>query len=86
MTVEGTVYVTWKNGVLDPQGSAVTGSLHQLGYDNVEEVTISRMLKVTLEADSLSAAEEQLKQMSEQLLANPVIEDYTIHVEEVVSG
>nr|WP_090844424.1 phosphoribosylformylglycinamidine synthase subunit PurS [Alkalicoccus daliensis] len=84
MTFEVTIYVTWKNGVLDPQGAAVTESLHKLGYEGVESVSISKMMQVRLTAEK-EEVEAQVTEMCEKLLANPVIEDYTFEIEEVIS-
>ncbi|MFC4736664.1 phosphoribosylformylglycinamidine synthase subunit PurS [Bacillus daqingensis] len=84
MTYDVTVYVTWKEGVLDPQGTAVTESLHKLGYGEVESVSISRMLQLRLEA-APEEVETKVTEMCEKLLANPVIEDYRFEVEEVIS-
>ncbi|WP_147803171.1 phosphoribosylformylglycinamidine synthase subunit PurS [Alkalicoccus halolimnae] len=83
MTFDVTVYITWKEGVLDPQGAAVTESLHKLGYDGVEGVSISKMMKVRLQAEK-DNVEQQVVEMCEKLLANPVIEDYTYEIEEVI--
>ncbi|CAM3915783.1 phosphoribosylformylglycinamidine synthase subunit PurS [Alkalicoccus chagannorensis] len=83
-TYDATVYVTWKSGVLDPQGSAVQDSLQQLGYDNVSGTTISKMIQLRIEAEP-GQAEQQMEEMCEKLLANPVIEDYTFELEEVVA-
>ncbi len=77
------IYVTLKESVLDPQGVAVQGSLHTLGFANVKEVRIGKRLEVLVEGESKQQAEEQVKVMCEKLLANPVIENYTYEVEEV---
>ncbi|MGI8314600.1 phosphoribosylformylglycinamidine synthase subunit PurS [Halobacillus mangrovi] len=76
------IYITLKEGVLDPQGKAVQNSLHSLEYKNVNEVRVGKYMEVMLEdAENL---EEQIDKMCDQLLANPVIEDYTYTIEEVV--
>jgi len=79
---KGYIYVTLKPGVLDPQGEAVKRSLGVFGYQGIEELRIGKFVEVLLTADSREAAEEQLKKMSDQLLANPVIEDYRVQVVE----
>ncbi len=77
------VYVTLKEGVLDPQGKAVKGSLLALGYDETDEVRIGKFIELTLQANKYDVAEERLKEMCEKLLANTVIEDYKFELEEV---
>lgn len=70
------IYVTLRPSVLDPAGVAVQSGLHQLGYNTVEGVRIGKYIELTLEAESESLAQEQLDQMCDRLLANPVIENY----------
>ncbi|MGJ9382181.1 phosphoribosylformylglycinamidine synthase [Salipaludibacillus neizhouensis] len=79
------VTVTLKEGVLDPQGSAVQNSLHQLGFDTVEGVRIGKIMNLRIEATK-DSIDDQVKEMCNKLLANPVIEDYRYEIEEVVSS
>ena len=74
--IKATVYVTIKQSVLDPQGNAVQGALHSLGFQEVGQVRIGKYLELTLDTTDRAAAEERLKAMCEKLLANTVIEDY----------
>ncbi|WP_027417438.1 phosphoribosylformylglycinamidine synthase subunit PurS [Aneurinibacillus terranovensis] len=76
------VYVTLKESVLDPQGNAVKSSLHSLGFDEVSDTRIGKYMEMELNAPSLEAAQERLKEMCEKLLANTVIEDYRFEVTE----
>ncbi|WP_018923601.1 phosphoribosylformylglycinamidine synthase subunit PurS [Salsuginibacillus kocurii] len=78
------VYVTLKEGVLDPQGSAVARSLHALGYDEVQEVSVGKWIVVEVEEGP--NLEARVTEMCEKLLCNPVIEDYSFSVEEAVSS
>ncbi|MBB5172563.1 phosphoribosylformylglycinamidine synthase subunit PurS [Texcoconibacillus texcoconensis] len=81
------VYVSLKQGVLDPQGSAVKQSLNTLGFSEVEDVRIGKHLTLTIDAEEGEVdIEERVKQMCEKLLANPVIEDYEFTIEEVVTS
>lgn len=77
------VYVTLKESVLDPQGSAVKGTLHKLGFAEAKDVRIGKYLEVQVEADSREDAETRVTEMCEKLLANTVIEDYRIELMEV---
>ncbi|WP_163538376.1 phosphoribosylformylglycinamidine synthase subunit PurS [Gracilibacillus sp. YIM 98692] len=77
------VHITLKEGVLDPQGKAVQGSLNTLGYNKVKEVRVGKFMELTMEDDA--NVEEQIEEMCNQLLANPVIENYEYTVEEGVT-
>ncbi len=75
------VYVTLKNGVLDPQGKAVEGSLKGLGYDGVSDVRIGKFIELEVDGKSKEEVEGKVKDMSEKLLANTVVENYHIKVD-----
>jgi phosphoribosylformylglycinamidine synthase len=72
------VLVTLKSGVLDPQGEAVRHALGSLGFDGVNKVRQGKVIELDLAEDDPAAAEAQARQMCEKLLANTVIESYTI--------
>jgi phosphoribosylformylglycinamidine synthase PurS subunit len=72
------IVVSLKDGLLDPQGKAVEGSLPALGWTNVSGVRVGRYVQLDLEADGADAAEDQVRQMAERLLSNPVIETYDV--------
>ena len=74
--MKATVYVTIKQNVLDPQGKAVQGALHSMGFDEVESVRIGKYMELELETNDRAEAEARVKAMCEKLLANTVIEDY----------
>lgn len=78
------VYVTLRESVLDPQGSAVKGSLHQLNYHEVKDVRIGKYMELTIDK-SVIDLDQTVKEICEKLLANTVIEDYRYEVEEVVA-
>ena len=69
------ILVRLKPGVLDPQGRAVHHSLEGLGFEGVEDVRVGRMIEMDVADDT---SDESLSAMCEQLLANMVIEDYSI--------
>ncbi len=81
--LKANIYVTLKNGVLDPQGEAVKKSLKVLDYGQVDEVRIGKFIEVWLEGDDRESALKELEEMSDKLLANPVIEDYRVEIVEV---
>lgn len=71
------VHVMLKNGVLDPQGEAVRHALGQLGFDGVDGVRQGKVIELDL-ADGTS--EDTVRQMCEKLLANTVIESYSVEM------
>jgi phosphoribosylformylglycinamidine synthase subunit PurS len=75
------IFVSLKNGVLDPQGKAVERSLHSLGYQEVQDVRVGKFVELNLQADSREAAEGRIREMCDRLLANPVIEDFHYEIE-----
>ncbi|MBI5183719.1 MAG: phosphoribosylformylglycinamidine synthase subunit PurS [Nitrospinae bacterium] len=75
------VYITLKNGVLDPQGKAVQHSLESLGYKGVSDVRLGKYIELKLTDIHRRDAEERIKEMCERLLANTVIEDYRFEIE-----
>ena len=83
MRFEARVDVTHLPGIADPQGATVERALPALGYTNVSEVSIGKLIRLVVDADSESAARAQVEEMCERLLANPVIEAYDIHLTEL---
>ena len=76
------VFITPKQGVLDPQGKAVEHSLHSLGFGGVHDVRIGKYVELVLDATDLQGAEKQTDEMCRKLLANGVIEDYRFELSE----
>ena len=75
------VYVTLKPTVNDPQGLAIRGGLHHLGFASVESVRAGKYLELRVAEPEESAARSQVEAMCRQLLANPVIEQYRYDLE-----
>lgn len=80
----GRVRVMPRAGLLDPQGHAVEHALGALGFSRVQQVRVGRTVEIALEATSEPEVRDQLRQMCEQLVANPVTEDFTIDAVEAV--
>jgi phosphoribosylformylglycinamidine synthase len=78
----GKIIVTLKPGVFDPQGMTIRNALHALSYREVEEVETGKYFRVALEAGTKEEAALRIKEMCDQLLANPVIEQYSFEIEE----
>jgi phosphoribosylformylglycinamidine synthase subunit PurS len=75
------VIVVPKPGVNDPQGEAIRGGLHSLGYSGVDSVRSGRFFRLSLHAPDEASARAEAVSMSERLLANPVIETFSLTVE-----
>ncbi|KOR87729.1 phosphoribosylformylglycinamidine synthase subunit PurS [Paenibacillus solani] len=75
------VYVTIKQSVLDPQGVAVQGALHSIGFKEVESLRIGKYMELELDTDNREEAEQRVKEMCEKLLANTVVENYRYELE-----
>lgn len=80
MSLKATVHVMLKDGVLDPQGEAVRHALGTLGFEGVEAVRQGKVIELDLAATDKAAAEAEVKAMCEKLLANTVIEKFTVTI------
>ena len=78
------VYVTLRESVLDPQGTAVQKSLNSMNYQEVKDVRIGKYMELSIEKSD-SDLDEVIRSMCEKLLVNTVIEDYRYEIEEVVA-
>ena len=76
------VYVTLKPTVNDPQGITVLGGLKNMGYDSVSEVRVGKFLEIKIDETERGRAESIANELCEKLLANPVIEQYSVELEE----
>lgn len=78
------VVVLPKEEILDPQGKAVIGALKSLGFDEVQDCRIGRVVRLKLEASGKDAAaiRERVSEMASSLLSNPITEDFEVVVEE----
>ncbi|MBL6959107.1 MAG: phosphoribosylformylglycinamidine synthase subunit PurS [Rhodospirillales bacterium] len=74
------IHVTLKNGVLDPQGKAVQHALGSLGFTGVDDVRQGKYIEIDLEGSDPEKARGDVEEMCKQLLANTVIENYSIEI------
>jgi len=75
------VHVTLKSGVLDPQGQAIAAALDHLGFKGVGAVRVGKYIEVELAETSAEKAKKSVEQMCEKLLANTVVEKYSVEME-----
>jgi phosphoribosylformylglycinamidine synthase len=81
--MKATVRVRLKTEVLDPQGDAVRRALGKLGFEGVKGVRIGKLIEIELDdakAGKSDALKKRLEKMADEMLANPVIEDYEVEV------
>ena len=76
------VHITLKSGVLDPQGKAIAHALAALGFDGVEDVRQGKYIEIELDESDRAVARERVEAMCRQLLANTVIENFDIDLDE----
>ena len=74
------IHVYLKPGVLDPQGAAVAGALHNMGYEEVTAARQGKLIELDLTGDDADAAKARIDEMCQKLLSNPVIESYSIEI------
>ena len=79
--MRATILVRPKEGILDPQGTAVSQSLRKLGFE-VSTVRVGRVIDLELEAADAESARAEIRRLCEELLANPLIESFEIGVAE----
>ena len=70
------IHITLKNGVLDPQGKAIAGTLHNMGFGDVADVKQGKFIEIDLKGTDTAKAKAQLEEMCQKLLANTVVENY----------
>ena len=75
------VHITLKNGVLDPQGKAIQHSLTSLGFSGVEDARQGKVIELVLKDQDKAQAQAEVENMCKALLANTVIENYSIELE-----
>ena len=75
------IHITLKKDVLDPQGTVIANSLKSLGYNNVDNVRQGKFIELEISSQDKEMAIKQCNEMCEKLLANLVIEDYAVEIE-----
>lgn len=80
MHFQADITITLRPSILDPAGTAVESSLHQLGHGDISGVRMGKLVQLRLQAPDLQQAQAKAEQMCQHLLANPVTEIYQIHL------
>jgi phosphoribosylformylglycinamidine synthase len=75
------IYVTLKDGVLDPQGKTVKNALDKMGYKNLEEVRIGKYIEIDANNGDKEKLSKEINEICDKLLANPNIEKYKFTIE-----
>ncbi|MFB0519145.1 MAG: phosphoribosylformylglycinamidine synthase subunit PurS [Acidobacteriota bacterium] len=75
------VFVTFKEGVLDPQGKTIKSAIDSLGYKGVEDVRQGKYFELTLDNLPKKKADKLVKEIAEKILTNPIIEQFRYHIE-----
>ena len=80
---KATVRITLRPSILDPQGKAIHHALHSLGYEAVDDVRAGKLIELRIDTADRAEAERIAREASQKLLANEVMEDFTVEVEPV---
>ena len=80
------VYITLRRTVNDPEGLTIKGALSELGFEEIDDLRAGKYIEIWLEVADGETAVQRVEAMCEKLLANPVIEDYRVEVEEASSS
>ncbi len=78
--IEAEVYITLKETIADPQGLTVKHALESLGYKEIRDVRIGKLVAIKLDIDDKEEAQKRIAEMCKKLLANPIIEDYSFQI------
>ena len=85
MSLVARVFVMPKAAILDPQGKAVASSLHSLGYAEVADARLGKLIELRIDGEDAKAASARVDEMCRRLLANEIIEHYRFEVEKLSS-
>ncbi len=77
------IFITLKNGVVDPQGITIKGALESLGHQGIVNIRLGKYIQMELNSRSREEAEKDIEEMCGKLLANPVIENYRYEISEL---
>lgn len=75
------VYVTYKESILDPQGEAVRGAVHRMGFDEIDSIRMGKYFEITVQERDERSVEDVIETICDKLLANVVMETYRYEIE-----
>ena len=81
--LRATIQIKLKEGVVDPEGKNIAKALHLLHFKEVETATVSRVIDLVIDETNKEKAAQRAEEMCRRLLANPVINEYTISIHDV---
>ncbi|MBN1755348.1 phosphoribosylformylglycinamidine synthase subunit PurS [bacterium] len=79
---KATIYIKRKEGVLDPEGYTIKEAVTNIGHYYIKDIKVGKFYNIVISADSLADAEQKLTWVSEQILSNPIIEQFKVEVVE----
>lgn len=77
------VYVTYKESILDPQGEAVRGAVHRMGFEEIEDIRMGKYFEIKVAKNEERSIEETIEIICDKLLANVVMESYRYEISEM---
>ena len=80
---QASIKIMLKSAILDVQGKTVENSLHSIGFESMKNVRIGKYVQLEIDAESSNQANDLVKSACEQLIANPIIENYEIQIDEI---
>lgn len=83
---KATIRITLRPSILDPQGKAIHHALHSLGYAAVDDVRAGKLVELWIDTEDRAEAERIAQEASQKLLANQVMEDFAVEVEQVATA
>jgi phosphoribosylformylglycinamidine synthase len=83
MIFQSTIYVKYKAGISDPESINILSALDKLGFDSVNNLSTGKFFEIIIESKDLKSADQEIKEICNQLLINPVIEEFKYNISEL---
>ena len=83
MIFQSTIYVKYKAGLSDPESINILSALDKLGFDSVNNLSTGKFFEIIIESKDLKSADQEIKEICNQLLINPVIEEFKYNISEL---
>ena len=82
MIFQSTIYVKYKAGISDPESINILSALDKLGFDSVNNLSTGKFFEIIIESKDLKSADQEIEEICNQLLINPVIEEFKYNISE----